>query len=265
MAAEAFLTAKAETAIALKLVERKARAFGKAVGEEMKRELALTVFDAIKTLPPVTNLAGTESFGVQRRAGVAAAAADIEAVYSSTTEIFRDLEQVEGDADGARAFRKLAPTDPAAAEELLRRFGHPAAGLPVRPFEPGEHRAARGRDGRVRVQFPRVIVTDPARLAAYKRRKAANVGDLKSGFVSAYRALGGRKSIPAWITNNRGASRLEDRTKEKLRPTLAATNLVPFGGYQNRKHGIVRIVIARRNRKLRAQIAHGVRQKVRRG
>ena len=110
----------------------------------------------------------------------------------------------------------------------------------VGPFDGGQaHKSARyGKYQRVpKNQYVRLVPTDPKRIDAYVKRKVANIGMAKSGWVQAARVLGGDQAfrsastvtLPRWVKKHtRSSGRAIDKSQDPKNPYISVTNTVPW-------------------------------------
>jgi hypothetical protein len=106
------------------------------------------------------------------------------------------------------------------------------------PFSESLHQRARDKRGRVRAQDRKFFVigrSDRSRLAAYVKKKLANVGLAKSGWVTAAWSIG--LPIPGWMSGHiqRGQSDVINRLDHPDDPTFTAINSAPWA--ENRAEG----------------------------
>lgn len=176
------------------------------------------------TPPHMQGVRGMEA----KRVGEAAVTRDVWKVYATPRRIYELLTKAAGVKVANRwwALHKRAPAEaigwlensaPAEIRRMTIGFDGGAA-----------HDKARGRNGRVNLTRPKVLViTDAAAVGRYIRRRIRRVGLLASSIPSAAGGRFGRLGgVPAWISrhNSRYGYVSESRSKTKRTIRIGLTN-----------------------------------------
>ncbi len=242
-----------------KTLERKAEVTHKSLASVIKEQAKLAAKEFINVIPPTTggSLSGKEPLGTQRKAGKAAVAADVRKAYMTKGEAFAIIKKRSPDL--AKRFWKLVNTDVAAARRLiqekvpelkfLEKFG---------AIDPKVYQDARSpRTGRVKIKYPRQLVTGKADINTLIKKQQSKVGTAKSGAFRAAAAAGIKVAgIPGWITSQRGTGRGKNNLHDALRPFIEMAVTVPYVDTHNRGNRLVTAVIGNRVRAMERQIEH---------
>lgn len=189
--------------------------------------------------PPTAGNSSVGSVSEQRKAGETAVARDIRKVFMTAKEAVKKAK--EDDPRAGRILSKLLRERKIDDAMNLLRFGggeHRVAvkahsrkgGVIVASYtqkrispafkslaritairgdpDPGLHRRSRDSRGRVNISRPSMIVTDPASLASYIRKKQGMVGFHKSGWKASAAAVGA--SVAAFVARLSGPGRVID-------------------------------------------------------
>jgi len=158
---------------------------------------------------------------------------DIRKVYLTERGAFKQLQAINKPM--AKAFSKFIKQGKfIEAEQLLSRSGTAIRNAPVDPFDFGRsHRASQDRrTGRVRRHRPAMVLTDDKDFTAYLKRRVANAGLTKAGWIRA--AMNANLPVPkssglrvgAWVTRHttkaKGSGR--NNTFNTNRPSVTLTN-----------------------------------------
>lgn len=178
----------------------------------------------VQVTPPYGN--GAKGNAAKQQ-GEGAVMRDIYQVYATPGKVYELLRSYAGIPAAARWW-KLWKTNPAKAKQFLELSAPGAIQQMAIGFDGGAaHKAARGRNGRVRGK-PRVIVlNDLGSLKRYVSKKKKNVGLLASSIPSAIGSrYGTLKGIPSWIMRHKSSwGYVRDRKTAKGRTiTLGLTN-----------------------------------------
>lgn len=137
-----------------------------------------------------------------KKQGEGAVMRDLSRVYANPGTVYAMMKSIgaQGAAAGYWAAWKVKDL------AKMQRIADSVPSLPSqfkkhRSFDDGsEHQKRRGRNGRVNGIKPSFVVTDPAAMKAYRRRKLKNVGMLASAVPSAYSGrYGPLRGVPAWV------------------------------------------------------------------
>lgn len=153
----------------------------------------------VQIMPPHSQgVTGTAA----KKQGETAVVRDLSRVYANPGTVYAAMKSLgaQGAAAGYWAAWKVKDI------AKMQRIADSVPGLPShfkrhRSFDDGsEHQKRRGRNGRVNGIKPSFVVTDPAALKAYRRRKVRNVGRLASAVPGAYSGrFGPLRGVPAWV------------------------------------------------------------------
>ena len=195
---------------------------GKSVGEVLRQQARLIC----------VNLAwNTQPYGLgqdARKIGEWAALRDVGKVYRTIDAVYGQIAAQSEDT--AKAFYKAALENrPDVAKHILRGCGlSELLGADIGTFNKGYHHDLRDRRGRITIRSPRLIVTDPKELQAYKKLVTAHVGTAKSSWASCAQQLGGVRGIPYWATKNRARGRVQDLSQQANDPRIVLTSDVDY-------------------------------------
>jgi len=158
----------------------------------------------VQILPP--NSQGVSGTAAKKQ-GETAVNRDLKRVYANPSEVYKAILAVGAHGIGAAYWAAFKRKDTAAMERLAKAVpALPSYFKDHRAFDGGaEHLKRRGRDGRVKGKNPSFVITTPASLKAYRRRKLKNVGLLASAVPRAYNGrYGALKGVPAWVRRHAG-------------------------------------------------------------
>jgi len=157
----------------------------------------------VQVTPPSQGKANTAA----KKTGEAAVMRDIYQVYTTPGKVYELLRAL--DAGAAAAFWiHVKKKRWEVAQSILDRFPSlPSYARKLEAFDDGrEHRARRGRNGRVRGNKPSMIIAEPKWVRRYIREKQQLVGMLAASIPSAYNGrFGALKGVPAWISRHGGS------------------------------------------------------------
>lgn len=139
--------------------------------------------------------------GDAKKQGERAVRRDLARVYANPGVVYAALKAIDKGAAAsywkariAKDFKRMQTI----AESVK---GLPAFMLKMQAFDGGaEHQNRRGKNGRVTGKTPSMVISDPAKLTKYRKRKERNVGMFASMIPAAAGAtLGSLRGIPAWV------------------------------------------------------------------
>jgi hypothetical protein len=134
------------------------------------------------------------------------------------------------------------------AQELLGRFDRfPfAAWTKIQPFDGGDlHKKARfgPRQNIPKNQFIKAVVTNPAAIDRYVKKRQENIGTAKAGWAACAEKLGGARAVrskddgrvemPSWVKRQLRKylpGDIADFSEAKVRPFIELKNLVSYAG-----------------------------------
>jgi hypothetical protein len=153
----------------------------------------------VQIIPPHSEgVSGTAA----KKQGEGAVMRDLSRVYANPGTVYAAMKSIGADGPAAAYWAAWKVKD----VSKMQRIADSVPSLPSqfkrhRSFDGGsEHGKRRGRNGRVNGIKPSFVVTDPAALKAYRRRKMKNVGMLASAVPSAYSGrFGALRGVPAWV------------------------------------------------------------------
>jgi len=158
----------------------------------------------VQILPPSSK--GVSGIAAKKQ-GEKAVTRDIARVYKTPGGVYADIK-AKGEHGLAKSYwNAYKRQDFAAMAEIAKSVpGLPSYFKDHRAFDGGaEHLKRRGSDGRVKKKNPSFVITTPASLKAYRRRKLKNVGLLASAVPRAYNGrYGALKGVPAWVRRHAG-------------------------------------------------------------
>jgi len=149
------------------------------------------------TPPHSQNARGSDA----KKQGERAVIRDLAKVYANTGAVYAAIKAINKGAAAGYWKARIAKDQKRMQSIAESVKGLPAFMLKMQAFDGGtEHKARRGRNGRVTGRTPSMVVSDPSNLAKYRKRKVRNVGMFASMIPEATGSkLGTLKGIPAWV------------------------------------------------------------------
>lgn len=219
------------------------RVTGKEAGEVVREEAGLFTKDVVKFTPPFGSAPSTESFGAQRKVGEAAVERDIKRVFT-----WLDLSKINSEGVRKRLEELARAGDVDGIKDVLKGCRIPVNTVLLEVNE-RVHDFARGSRGRVQ-KWKRIWVVRSRGIAAYIRKKKADVGKSKAGWVAAAQKFGVK--LPSWITRHgAGGGSVRDESKHATEPKITITNHHGSGGPETR---IVERAMKNRVRNIKAKL-----------
>jgi hypothetical protein len=178
--------------------------------------------------------------GTARRRGERAAERDIRRVFVPVNKLWAFMRNKD--------FQKAVRKNDAVAIRLILgpKFNFPVVSpYPLTSF----HMKQRDRRGRVRKKPDQQLVTRPANLDRYVKRRKHMVGYAKSGWAAAVKLFGmgergggQARTLPGWVSEHNGKGRGVDGTmmsRDPMKMWTVISNEVPYIQYKEREVRIV--------------------------
>ena len=238
-------------------IERNAEVTGRKVSTVIKRQATIAAKEFINVIPPLSGatVTGRETFNLQLKAGKAATTKDVKACYMTKGEAYKIVKDKAPEL--AKQFWKLIQHDvPAARRFILAKVPELKMIEVVGGFDEAIYRRNRNpKSGRVKVKFPRQIVTEKKALTSLIKKQVDKVGLLKSGAYKAAMQAGLKPSgIPAWVKRQNGSGRGINKLSDKKKPYIELRVTMPYIDAHNKGGRLEKIVIKNRIRALNAQV-----------
>lgn len=158
----------------------------------------------MQIMPPNSQgISGTAA----KKQGESAVTRDLARVYANPGTVYAAIKATGAKGLAAAYWAAFRRKDTASMQRLAKSAPGLSSNLKDhRSFDDGaEHKKRRGRNGRVNGVRPSFVITTPASLKAYRRRKQKNVGMLASAIPSAYNGrYGALRGVPAWVKRHAG-------------------------------------------------------------
>lgn len=212
-------------------LNRWAAHFGKTVPEAVRKEaaqIARWLSSAPKWIRPGTP-PETKSQGTKRVRD------DIRRTYNPLTEAYLTAA-FQDEKLRAKVSRYVRDRKTEGLRAIFANLGRKE----YRDFGPEQHRQARDSRGRVNRSSP-FVTADVQEVAAYSRRKEANVGMARGAWVPFLLHLG--RSAPAWLTRHAMQGSFTDDTARSANPSVTLTNRSPWAGYRDETNRVTANVL----------------------
>lgn len=235
-------------------VEEFARATGREDGEVLREQVRLVASGMVKLTPPFKSLSQAESFGEQRRLGLAAVEGQVRAAFVPLSGVAEKLRSESLRSGLAAAMERGSDSG---VRAILAAAKLPAQNLVSAPTA-ALHNAVRNSQGRVRRRGLAWVVMGPERaagaaIARFVREKQKLVGKAKGGWMALVDAVQAR-GIPGWVRGQAQRGAVDDRLRQERNPQLVARNTVSYVARLDASARFVRIALRNAGARLERQL-----------